>query len=332
MENDKAIGRVRKSYAYFAENEAHGKSSLYEELATAVCSDESLIDFVVRLPIQKQQPNLVFAAVRHLFGTPENAQHFSELVKFNREPIRKLILERNTQTNEPGRCAALLPALSMLPQPLALIEVGASAGLCLLVDRYGYDYGERRLDPRTRSEERAPIFPCDANNLTPAPAQIPEIIWRIGLDLNPINLNDPEEVSWLETLVWPGQEARAARLNTAIRIAQQNPPTVIKGDLLTDLHELVTTAPRNATLVIFHSAVLGYLQSRDDINRFVSSITNIPATWISNESPLIFPEFTTHLADPPPGGQFLLAIDGSPVAFTDPHGQYINWIGHECDR
>lgn len=110
MENDKAIGRVRKSYAYFAENEAHGKSSLYEELATAVCSDESLIDFVVRLPIQKQQPNLVFAAVRHLFGTPENAQHFSELVKFNREPIRKLILERNTQTNEPGRCAAHLLA------------------------------------------------------------------------------------------------------------------------------------------------------------------------------------------------------------------------------
>ncbi len=313
-------------YAHFAEHQARGNSPLYELLALSVCGDENLINFVAGLPVAKQQPNLVLAAVRHLFGTPENAQHFSELVASNREPIRNLILARSTQTNEPGRCAPLLPALGKLSQPLALIEVGASAGLCLLMDHYSYDYGERKLEAQLRDGELPPIFSCHANNATPIPDKMPDIVWRVGLDLNPINLNDPEEVSWLETLVWPGQEARAARLRAAIHIARQNPPNVVKGDLLTDLQDLAESAPRDATLVIFHSAVISYLQSREDIDRFVSIITNLPATWISNESPLVFPDFVAQLAGPPPKGQFLLAINGRPVAFTGPHGQLINWI------
>ncbi len=58
--------------------------------------------------------------------------------------------ERSTQTNEPARCATVLPVLAQLPQPLALLEVGAAAGLCLLPEYYAYDYGGVRID-RARS-------------------------------------------------------------------------------------------------------------------------------------------------------------------------------------
>ncbi|MBV8056099.1 MAG: DUF2332 family protein, partial [Deltaproteobacteria bacterium] len=94
---------IRRRYRRFAEFEAKGVSPLYEELAQAVCSEGSLSEFISNLPTTKQQPNLFFAAVRHLFGTPRNAEHFAALVAENTDPIRHLILARSTQTNEPGR-------------------------------------------------------------------------------------------------------------------------------------------------------------------------------------------------------------------------------------
>lgn len=325
----KSDGRdhVRKQYRRFANVEAKGVSTLYEELALAVCSDDSLIDFIAALPRINQQPNLVFAAVRYLYGTPKNARDFKSFIAKHPEPIRQLILARSTQTNEPGRSATLLPVFCQLPQPLALLEVGASAGLCLLPDYYGYDYGVSRLTPNRPDVGNTPMFPCVASVETPIPIQMPEIIWRQGIDLNPINLTKREDRLWLEALVWPGQEARSARLRDTIEIARQATPPVIRGDLLTDLQTLAEIAPSHATLIIFHSAVLGYLSSSADINRFVGTVKQIHATWISNEPPSVLPDVARRAKQVPPKNRFLLATDGEPVAFTGPHGQSIDWLG-----
>jgi hypothetical protein len=75
----------------------------------------------------------------------------------NADAVRSVMLARSTQTNEPARCAVLLPVLAQLPQPLALIEIDTSAGLCLLPDLYGYDYGRQALDPET-AETGHPVF------------------------------------------------------------------------------------------------------------------------------------------------------------------------------
>ena len=96
----------------------------------------------------------------------------------------------------------LAPILARLPQPLALIEVGASAGLCLLLDFYGCDFGSRVIHPEL-GDGVFPIFSCAASPRTPLPTLIPRIIWRAGLDLNPLDAADPEQSSWLETQVWP---------------------------------------------------------------------------------------------------------------------------------
>lgn len=319
------FARLRARYRDFAEHEAKGVSPLYEELARAVGESEALLRFISSLPGPKQQPNLVFAAVRHLYGTPGDARHFSRLVENHAEPIRRLVLARSTQTNEPGRCATLLPALGQLPQPLALLEVGASAGLCLLPDRYAYDYGRARLEPARPAAVPPPVFPCRANDATPIPDRLPTIVWRAGIDLNPVDLSDPEEAAWLETLVWPGQEDRAERLRAAMRLARDCPPHVVAGDLVDDLPALAAPAPAGATLVVFHSAVLAYVapERRD---RFIRLVADLGAVWISNESPRVLPEIAAKLDVEPPEDRFLLSVDGEPVAITGPHGQSIDWL------
>ncbi|MFL5381744.1 MAG: DUF2332 domain-containing protein [Longimicrobiaceae bacterium] len=314
---------IRGRYLAFAENEAKGVSPLYEALARGVAESEPLLRFIASLPEAKQQPNLVFAAVRRLCGTPEDAAHLARLVERHPEPVRRLILARSTQTNEPGRCAALLPALGGLREPLALLEVGASAGLCLLVDRYGYDYGRLRIEP---GDPRAPVFPCRASGATPLPPRVPEIAWRAGIDLNPVDLADPEAAAWLETLVWPGNDARAARLRAAIEVARENPPAVVRGDLLDDLPALAATAPPGATLVVFHSAVLAYA-SPEERERFERQVAALGAVWISNEFPRVLPHVASKCASRPPDDRFLLAVDGNPVALTGPHGQSVDWLG-----
>ena len=316
---------LRARYRHFAEREAQGISPLYADLARAVSGSDPILRFVAALPASKQQPNLVFAAVRHLFGTPRDASHFAELVAQHPAPIRALILARSTQTNEPARCATLLPVLARLPGPLALLEVGASAGLCLLPDRWGYDYGRARVPPRVQGRHPAPVFACRASAATPLPAACPSIAWRAGLDLNPLDLRDPAEVAWLETLVWPGQPDRAERLHAAIRVAQDDPPTVARGDLLTDLRQLAGAAPPGATLVVFHSAVLAYVAAADRA-RFGAEVASLGAVWVSNEAPSVLPAVAARLGAAPPDGQFLLAVNGEPVAFTHPHGRAIEWL------
>jgi hypothetical protein len=319
------FARIAERYRVFAEHEARGISPLYEELALGVAESEAALRFIASLPGPKMQPNLVFAAVRRLYGTPADARHFADLVEAHPEQIRALILARSTQTNEPGRCATLLPALASIPGPLALLEVGASAGLCLLPDRYAYDYGRARLEPAEPGAHPPPVFPCQASDATPIPDSLPRVVWRAGIDLNPLDVTDPDEAAWLETLVWPGQEARAERLRAAMLVARDQPPVVHRGDLLHELPALAATAPADATLVIFHSAVLSYV-SAEDRDRFARMIAGLDAVWISNESPAVFPEIAAKQDRKPPRDRFLLAIDGAPIALTGPHGQSIDWL------
>ena len=104
-----------------------------------------------------------------------------------------VIQARRTQTNEPARCACLLPALAQLTPPLALLEVGASAGLTLLPDRYSYDYPGHPLIAGT--DPRAPVLRCRTRGPVPLPRQVPEVRWRAGLDLNPLDVASEADMS-----------------------------------------------------------------------------------------------------------------------------------------
>jgi hypothetical protein len=322
------LDELRERYRDFARDQARGVSPLYEALALAVAESEPLLRFVAALPAPKQQPNLVFAAVRYLFGTPRDARHFARLVQQHPEPIRALALTRRTQTNEPARCATLLPVLARLPQPLALLEVGTSAGLCLLPDHYAYDYGTRRIEPAASVGPPPPVFACRASPDTPLPRRAPRVVWRAGLDLNPLDVRDADAMRWLETLVWPGAEeaGRVERLRAAVEIARRARPRIVRGDLLADLPALAAEAPRDATLVVFHTAVLIYVDVARRA-RFARLVAELGAAWVSNEFAGLLPGIAAKLRRRAPADRLLLSLDGEPVAFTGPHGQSLDWLG-----
>jgi len=324
MQQQDERARLSAAYRRFAADEARGRSPLYEELARGVAADSEILDFLLALPRPKRQPNLLFAAARSLLGTPDGWNRFRRGVMQRRDALHALMLMRSTQTNEPGRCAALLPVLTRLPQPLALLEVGASAGLCLLPDRYGYDYGEGRLMSARRDVE-PPIFPCAVNAATPIPEALPSIAWRAGLDLEPVDIADRNQVAWLETLVWPEQTDRLTRLRAALDIAATDKPRLVEGDLRRDLTRLANEMPRDATRVIFHTAVLTYVGPTERAE-FARSVTSFCDVWIANEAPQVFPDIAARAGTPGPRGQFLLAANGQPLAWADPHGASLDWI------
>ena len=323
--------RVSTAYLRFAEDEVRDKSPLYCELSRGAAADPAVIGFLLTLPREKRQPNLFLAAARHLFGTPAGWDQLRSRVLQDKDALRAVMLARSTQTNEPGRCAALLPVLTRLPEPLALLEVGASAGLCLLPDFYAYDYGGAILAPEAQRLTR-PVFTCAINAATPVPTRPPRVVWRAGLDLNPVDLADPAEVAWLEALVWPEQTDRLARLRAAIMIAAEQKPRLVKGDLRTDLAALAREAPKDATLVIFHTAVLAYISPAAEREEFARSVGSLCDYWIANEAPQVFPDIARRAGQEGPRGSFLLSVNGAPMAWVDPHGAWLDWIGAAPDQ
>ena len=304
-------------YATFAAREARGVSPAYERLADAVARDDQVLGLLGTLPPAKRQPNLLFGVVRLLGGPVDDPVAFHDFTVASWAAIAAEMLTRATQTNEAGRCAVLLPVLASLPQPLALLEVGASAGLCLYPDRYSYRYGDTVIG------DGEPVLDCAATGVAP-PAARPEVVWRAGLDLNPLDVTDPADVAWLDALIWPEHAHRRERLRAAAAVAAADPPLLVRGDAVTDLPALAAQAPAGATLVVFHTSVL-YQVPEPGREAFARVVSGLPGHWISVEAPHVVRY--DNLPEPPDDAHYnVLALDGKPLAWTRGHGQAIFWF------
>jgi hypothetical protein len=308
---------IAQRYTRFAVVDARGVSDTYERLALAVARDVELLALLEPLPESKRQPNLLFGVVRLLGGPVDDPAAFHEYTVANWPEISDEMLVRATQTNEAGRCALLLPALSALPQPLALLEVGASAGMCLYPDRYSYQYGDHRLG------SSGPVMESYLSGIDP-PDELPEVVWRAGLDLNPLDVTDSADRAWLDALIWPEHAHRRERLHSVADIVAADPPLLVRGDLASDLPALAARAPSDATLVVFHTAVL-YLVPPDRRRLFTETVRMLPGHWIANEASEVLPY--DDLPEPPGEVHYnVLALDGRPLAWTRGHGQGAVWF------
>jgi hypothetical protein len=310
-----------ENYRRFS-TEAGARSPAYAALAEAVAAEEDILGFLVRLPAEKRQPNLLFAAARYLLGVPADIHALRGLVRDRADELAGIIRTRRTQTNEPARCATLLPAMVGLAEPLALLEVGAAAGLTLLPDYYSYDYAGHRLQG---ADPQAPILTCQPRGPVPLPERLPTVAWRAGIDLNPLDASQPDDAHWLECLLWPGEAGRETRLNAALATARRHRPPVHRGDLVDQLDRVAAGSPSHATLVVYHSAVLAYADP-DKRRAFAAAVTALDAIWLSNEAPGIIELPTSTPADAD-DNCFNLVRDGRQVlARTDSHGDWIEWV------
>ncbi|MFC6731117.1 MULTISPECIES: DUF2332 domain-containing protein [unclassified Haladaptatus] len=264
-----------------ATREARDSSPLYESLAHSVAADPKLLALAGHSPADQPAPNLLFAAVQYLlFNRPDHplAAYFSSIVddpaspaeeadqlfrEFcleNRATLVALLGSRRVQTNVLGRSSILLPVFEHVSHrtdqtPLGLVEIGCSAGLNLLWDRYGYEYGGqwRVGDPA------APLqLSCDVRNdgVPPLPESLPAVGSRLGINLNTLSVENEADVKWLRALIWPEHESRRERIEAAVSVARESPPELVEGDALADLKTLCNRVPEDEHLCIYNTHVL----------------------------------------------------------------------------
>ncbi|MEH6820498.1 MAG: DUF2332 domain-containing protein [Dietzia psychralcaliphila] len=330
------VDDVPSRYADFAEFEVRGRTPVYLAWARGIAEDPATCELIGRLPRIKRQPALVFASTRHA-GAPETADYarFREFVHAHWSEIEQIALTHSTQTNEAKRCAVLLPFLSLLPGPLSLVEMGASAGLCLYPDRYAYRYSldggsihelpPSDPDSGAHPDRRAPVLDCALRDGVPLPRSLPDVVHRGGVDLSPIDPADADSRAWLRSLVWPGQQAeRVPRLDAALDIAAADPPQILAGDLVEKVEESVTACPAGSTPVVFHTAVLGYLEPPARAE-FVRRVTALDCVWISVEGVTLLPDIAEQVPESirRHKGIFVVAVNGRPLATAHGHGDWV---------
>lgn len=272
------------------------RSPLYAAISRAVASDDETLALMLCAPPLQRRPTLLLAAIHDLLlagAEHELAAHVPTVaagraqvgssgppapghdaaassvgplaLKFcreHRDALAHILATRSTQTNEVNRAAALLPALvhaAPAGRPLRLVELGASAGLNLLFDRFAYRYGGGPVVHGRAALSTQPqvVCECAVEGSLPDLDTTPVVVERVGVDLEPVDVRDARARRWLLACVRPDEPDRVRRLRAAIELALRDPPPVVRGDALALLPELVDGSA-GAHPVIWHSWVLAY--------------------------------------------------------------------------
>jgi hypothetical protein len=324
--NFEGLEDIATQYRLFGEQQARGSSATYERLALAVAADPMILSLLSGVPQARRQPNLLFGALRWHDVPVEDPEASLAWARRHPDEVLDVLRNRRTQTNEVSRCATLLPALALLPQPLALIEVGASAGLCLLYDQWRYNYTAPGIDHWV-GESRSPItLTCAVAGSVPLPKQVPSINWRAGLDLNPLNAHDSDMRRWLECLVWPEHKDRISTLSSALKVAAEQTLRIERGDLVRDLPNLLEQTPKDATVVVLHSATLTYATPAER-DAFITIVSEHGAHRLGAEGPEVLPHLVSQIPELPGiEARFVISLDDRVVALAQPHGRSLTWL------
>jgi hypothetical protein len=331
-----------------AEIDFRGFSPLYDRLATEASNDPEILSLLLPAGPTDRLPHLLFGAVQYLLL----AEGSDPLTAFASQPfatfrswcldhgpgIEKIVATHVVQTNEVGRCAMLLPCLDHVARrsqrPLALLEVGTSAGLNLLFDHYRYGYG---ADATVGPADSDLVIRPDVEGAPDPALSLPEVVWRRGLDRSPLDVTDEEAVRWLRACIWPEQLARIELLTRAVEIARRVPPVIIRGDVYETLPDLVRAAPPECALCVVHTAVLPYLPDRPGFVELLRKLaTERPIWWVSGEAHGLIPELLSSAAVP---GQLVNMYGVVPlglaqerprqVALAGSHGTWMRFVGDE---
>jgi len=293
-------------------------SPRYYALTQELLDDEPMLRLVAR--IDNMPPlNLLFGAVQLLLGEPLpeiTYEEFRAFVFANEDRIVEIGCTRRTQTNEVRRAAVILPWVARAAeefgdQPIHAIDIGASAGLVTCLDRYAYDYGAGTIG------DSPLVLSCENRGGFRAPDAVPTFASRTALDLAPVSIDDPDQVAWLDALIWPEHAERRERFSAALAIRRATEVTTIAGDAVETLPRAAAANPEGA-LLIWHTIALyqmppGRLDALDDV-----------IADLARSRPVVRVSF-----EPPPGRDPDIRValqprTAAPVAVAHPHGAWLD--------
>ena len=237
-------------------------------------------------------------------------------------------LDHPPQTNEAGRSAALMGGLLWLSQRLRakfeLNEIGSSAGVNTMMERYCFDLGGVTVGPPD-----SPMLIEPEWRGPPPPAAAVEIVAIRGCDLAPIDLADPAAALRLKAYVWPDAPQRMARIDAAVRLAAERPPRVERKDAGTFVEERFE-APQQpgVTRVLYHSIVWQYLP--ETTQRSITAAMEQAGAHATADRPLAWVQLETNRTTFRheltvrywPGGE-----EPAMLAEAHPHGAWVEWHG-----
>jgi hypothetical protein len=342
---------------FFAAETRRNPAPLYERFAVGVSRDEELKQFANGCRAGQPPANILFAAVHYLLlrGADHPVRRFypnlnggvraeyldeafpafRDFVAKHRGELAPLVASRVTNTNEVGRSAVLHAGFRALAaeagEPLNLIEIGPSAGLNLIWDRYRVRYVRNDQSIRAGNADAALVLETELRgDRTPPAGHTPRVASRLGLERNPVDLSRAEECDWLKALVWPDQIARFAVLERALEIHAAVPlPPIREGDALDLLPEALSEIPMDETACVYHSFVTYQFsdEKRAALDDLLVGASVRRALWrlswegtLSGEAPLLLYFYRDGVRT-----KRLLAL-------CQPHGAWIDWRDEARER
>ena len=362
------LDEVKRRFRVFAADQAAGVSPLYEHLAERAAEDDDVAGLLTAAPDDEARPALLLATAHRLiqadpihplsryypslggFDGVDDATWptFREFLVERADKARALIEVRHTYTNEVSRAACLFPAVATAAKSaggkIALLDVGCSAGLLLGMDKFGYRYQCDGGEQLAAGPAKTPVGLRCALELGEGAAlpKLPKKITvgaKVGLDSEPVDVSDEDELAWLEACVWADQLDRIKLLRAAAAAQRKDAPELISGDAVDDL-AAVAARTGDLPLIVLTSRVVGHLGDRGP--EFVAELTKLAATrpvwWVSDEP------YEAALAHVLPGRDELNFRDGTglctlglthwrdgvaearALALTSKFGQRMTWL------
>jgi len=348
---ERALARV---YRHFGEVDAAGTSPLYERVAVALSESGEALRAIEAAPARKRHPTVILAALHDLAlagrapalaaayaaadGDAAAAAAIDTLLQMT-DSVVAIAVRRRTRNNETGRCAVLYPAIAEAARragakAVGLIDGGCSAGLNLNVDRVGITYsnGQSLGDPSS---------PVQLSSLVvgdrPIPARaMPEVVARVGVDVDPVDVTDADDARWLRACVWPDQPEQMARLEAEIALASTAPPLLLRGDPVEALPDAFARVPADALPVVTTTWALSDFPVQRRL-RFVDLLNEAApgraVAWVSVEGVGVAPTVPT-LGDRRASGHSIIGLavfDGSApraeaIGRCWSRGRFLSWL------
>jgi hypothetical protein len=323
-------GRAELAQVYrrFGEVDAVGTSPLYERVAVALSESDEALRAIEAAPARKRHPTVILAALHDLAlagRAPALAGAYAaadgdaaagaaiDTLLHMTDSVLAIAVRRKTQTFETGRCGVLYPAITEAAHrvgadAVGLIDVGRSAGLNLHVDRVGITYsnGQTLGDPSSAVQLSSSVV-----GDRPLPTRaMPEVVARIGVDLDPVDVTDADDTRWLRACLWPDQPERAARLDAEMALAATAPPQLLRGNAVEVLPDAVARVPADALPIVTTTWALSRfpVESRlRFLHRLDDAAAGRPVAWVSLEGVGVAPSIPT-LGDRRASGHSIIGL------------------------